>query len=128
MYIDLVVDNYDADNSDSSSSDYSSSSFDYDNYEVYSSKEFLNAQYVVGYLAHQTFTNYSNVDIRFDGDGRIYIDGDYAGVVSVLRYNETSALLRYGGGMYGEGKIGVRIENDRLQLRDPIDGTLWYQK
>ena len=89
---------------------------------------FLNAQYVVGYLLNQRFTNSTGIDIRFDGDGVIYVDGDAAGVISVLRYNATSALLRYGGGMYGEGKIGVRIENNRLVLIDPIDGTVWYQK
>lgn len=100
----------------------------YDEHESSSDRKFLNAQYVVGYLANQTFTNYSNVDIKFDGDGRIYIDGDCAGVVSVLRYDETSAILRYGGGMYGEGKILVNIENDRLRLSDPVDGTTWYQK
>jgi hypothetical protein len=91
-------------------------------------KTFANEQYVTGYLANQTFENSSGVDIRIDGSLRMYIDGDYAGVISVLRYNSTSALLRYGGGAYGEGKIGVRIENGRLQLRDPIDGIVWYQK
>jgi hypothetical protein len=89
---------------------------------------FLNAQYVVGYLLNQRFTNSTGIDIRFDGDGVIYVGGDAAGVISVLRYNATNALLRYGGGMYGEGKIGVRIEDNRLVLIDPIDGTVWYQK
>ncbi len=93
-----------------------------------SSKTFANEQYVTMYLANQTFTNGSGVDIRIDGSLRMYIDGDYAGVVSVLRYNSTSAMLRYGGGAYGEGKIGVSIENGRLKLNDPADGTTWYQK
>lgn len=127
-YADSIAESSESYYSESSSSDYESSSSNSDYYDTSSSRKFLNEQYVVGYLANQTFTNYSNIDIRFDGDGRIYIDGDYAGVVSVLRYNETSAMLRYGGGMYDEGKIGVRIEDGRLQLRDPIDGTVWYQK
>lgn len=92
------------------------------------SKSFANEQYVTMYLANQTFTNGSGVDIRIDGSLGMYIDGDYAGVVSVLRYNSTSALLRYGGGAYGEGKIGVSIEDGRLILNDPTDGTTWYQK
>ena len=99
--------------------------------DVYSSSSslvFLDAQYVIGYLLNQRFTNSTGIDIWFDGDGVIYVDGDAAGVISVLRYNATSALLRYGGGMYSEGEIGVRIENNRLVLIDPIDGTVWYQK
>ncbi len=119
--------------SESTSQDHSSSNnSNYSTSSSYSSeptsKTFANEQYVTMYLANQTFTNYSGVDIRIDGSLRIYIDGDYAGVVSVLRYSSTSAMLRYGGGSYGEGKIGVSIENDRLRLNDPIDGTIWYQK
>ena len=119
--------------SEPTSQDYSSSNnSSYSTSNSYSSeptsKTFANEQYVTMYLANQTFTNYSGVDIRIDGSLRIYIDGDYAGVVSVLRYSSTSAMLRYGGGSYGEGKIGVSIENDRLRLNDPIDGTIWYQK
>ena len=115
----------------SSSYNVSESSSSNSSSEYYSEpthKTFANAQYVTMYLANQIFTNYSGVDIRIDGSLRMYIDGDYAGVVSVLRYNATSAMLRFGGGSYGEGKIGVRIEGDRLQLNDPIDGTIWYQK
>lgn len=119
--------------SEPTSQDYSSSNnSSYSTSGNYSSeptsKTFANGQYVTMYLANQTFTNYSGVDIQIDGSLRIYIDGDYAGVVSVLRYNATSALIRYGGGAYGEGKIGVSLENDRLRLNDPTDGTTWYQK
>lgn len=124
---DSHIDSSESNYSEPSSSDNSSSHDNSDYYSETSSTIFMNAQYVVGYLANQRFTNYSDVEIRFDGDGRIFIDNDCAGVVSVLRYNETSALLRYGGGMYGEGKIGVRIEGNKLVLRDPIDGTEWYQ-
>lgn len=117
------------DYSSSNNSSYSTSNSNNSNYSSEpTSKTFANEQYVTMYLANQTFTNYSGVDIRIDGNLRIYIDGDYAGVVSVLRYNSTSALLRYGGGAYGEGKIGVSIENDRLKLNDPVDGTTWYQE
>ena len=114
--------------SEPTSQDYSSSNnSSYSASASYSSeptsKSFVNEQYVTMYLANQTFTNYSGVDIRIDGSLRIYIDGDYAGVISFLRYNAKSALIRYGGGAYG-----VSIENDRLRLNDPVDGTTWYQK
>ena len=46
----------------------------------------------------------NGLTMRVDGDGRLYVDSNYAGVLSVLRYNSTSALFRYGGGMYGEGE------------------------
>jgi hypothetical protein len=100
---------------------------DSDGYSNSSSKVFMNEQYVTMYLANQKFTNGSDIDIRIDGDCRIYIDGDYAGVIYVLRYTSTSALLRYSGGMYGEGRLRVLISHDRLLLVDPLDGTTWYQ-
>ena len=69
------------------------------------------------------------VKIDFASNGGIYIDNDYAGVVSVLTYNSTSALLRYRGGAYREGKIAVTMDgNGRMRLTDPVDGTVWYQK
>lgn len=93
-----------------------------------SSKTFANEQYVTMYLANQTFRSSNGFTIRFDGDLRMYAEGDFAGVVSVLRYNSTAALLRYGGGQYTEGKISVQIVGDKLQLTDPIDGTVFYQR
>ena len=106
----------------SSSSDYSSPSSN-----TSSSKTFANEQYVTMYLANQTFRSNDGLAIRVDGNLRMYIDGDYAGVVSVLRFNSTSALLRYGGGAYGDGRITVQIVGDKLQLIDPEDGSVYHQ-
>lgn len=107
----------------SSSSDYSSPSSN-----TSSSKTFANEQYVTMYLANQTFRSNDGLAIRVDGNLRMYIDGDYAGVVSVLRFNSTSALLRYGGGAYGDGRITVQIVGDKLQLIDPEDGSVYHQR
>lgn len=96
--------------------------------KVSSSKSFANEQYVTMYLANQSFRSNDGFTIRYDGDLRMYAEGDYVGVVSVLRYNSTSALLRYGGGAYGEGKITVQIIGDRLQLIDPTDGSVYHQR
>ena len=93
-----------------------------------SSRTFYSEQIVIGYLANQSFRASDGLTMRIDGDGRLYVDGQYAGVLSVLRYNSTSALLRYGGGMYGEGKLIVNIVGDKFQLKDPTDGTVYYQK
>jgi hypothetical protein len=110
------------DNSDNSSSTYNSSN------TSSSSRTFYSEQIVIGYLANQSFRASDGLTMRVDGDGRLYVDGDYAGVLSVLRYNSTSALLRYGGGMYGEGKLTVQIVGDKFQLKDPTDGTVYYQR
>ena len=83
---------------------------------------------VVGYLANKTFRSSDGFTIRFDGSGRMYAEGDYAGVVSVLNYNSMTALLRYSGGQYSEGRFKVDIVGDKLKLSDPIDGTVYYQK
>ena len=105
------------DNSDYSSSNTSSSS-----------RTFYSEQIVIGYLANQSFRASDGLTMRVDGDGRLYVDGGYAGVISVLRYNDTAALLRYGGGQYGEGKLSVQIIGDKFQLTDPTDGTVYYQR
>ena len=111
------------DNSDDSSTTYSSSTT-----TSSSSRTFYSEQIVIGYLANQSFRASDGLTMRVDGDGRLYVDGDYAGVLSVLRYTSTSALLRYGGGMYEEGKLTVQIIGDKFQLTDPTDGTVYYQR
>ena len=108
----------------SSSDNYSSSGSNTSS----SSRTFTNEQMVVGYLANKTFRSSDGFTIRFDGSGRMYAEGDYAGVVSVLNYNSMTALLRYGGGQYSEGRFKVDIVGDKLKLTDPIDGTVYYQK
>lgn len=108
----------------SSENDYSTNSTNTSS----SSRTFYSEQIVIGYLANQSFRENGGLTIRIDGSGRLYIDGDYAGVLSVLRYDSTSALLRYGGGMYGEGKLIVNIVGDTFTLTDPTDGTVYYQK
>ena len=111
------------DNSDDSSTTYSSSTT-----TSSSSRTFYSEQIVIGYLANQSFRASDGLTMRVDGDGRLYVDGDYAGVLSVLRYSSTAALLRYGGGMYGEGKLTVNIVGDKFTLTDPTDGTVYYQR
>ena len=108
----------------SSGNDYSSNSSNTSS----SSRTFANEQYVVGYLANQTFRSSNGFTIRFDGSGRMYAEGDFAGVVSVLYFNSKSAMLRYGGGQYTEGRVRVDIVGDKLQLKDPVDGTVYYQR
>jgi hypothetical protein len=110
---------------DSSSSE--EASYSSDSYEKSSPRTFINEQYVVGYLANQRFRANNGFTIRFDGNGGMFCEGDYAGIVSVLRYTPTSALLRYGGGQYSEGQIIVKIVGHKLQLTDPVDGTDYYQ-
>lgn len=92
------------------------------------SRIFYSEQIVIGYLANQTFRSSDGFTIRFDGSGRMFAEGDFAGVVSVLRYNSTSALLRYGGGQYTDGRLRVDIVGDKFQLTDPVDGTVYYQR
>ena len=93
-----------------------------------SSRTFYSEQIVIGYLTNQSFRASDGLTMRVDGDGRLYVDGDYAGVLSVLRYTSTAALIRYGGGQYGEGKLTVQIVGNKFLLTDPVDGTVYYQK
>ena len=89
---------------------------------------FSNEQYIIGHLLNQRFRHSSGLEIRFDGSGRMFIDGDAAGVISVVRYDNESAILRYGNGMYGEGKLFMQYANGKIQLTDTADGSVFYQK
>lgn len=91
-------------------------------------RPFTDGQDIMARLYNQRFRHSSGLEIRIDGYGRIEIDGDAAGVLSVLRYNSESALLRYGNGMYGEGKILLKINGDKLLLQDTADGSVFYQR
>ena len=111
--------------SENESSEYNPS---YSSSNTSSSRTFANEQYVTMYLANQTFRSSDGFKIWFDGSGRMYAEGDFAGVVSVSYYNSKSAMLRYGGGQYTEGRVRVDIVGDKLQLKDPVDGTVYYQR
>ena len=91
-------------------------------------RPFLDGQDIMARLYNQRFRHSSGLEIRIDGYGRIEIDGDAAGVLSVLRYSSENALLRYGNGLYGEGKILLQISGDKLLLKDPVDGSVFYQR
>ena len=91
-------------------------------------RPFSDGEDVMARLYNQKFRHSSGLEIIVDGYGRIEIDGDPAGILSVLRYNSESALLRYGNGLYGEGKLLVKIEGNRLVLQDTADGSVFYQK
>lgn len=108
----------------SSGNDYSSNSSNTSSL----SRTFYSEQIVIGYLANQSFRASDGLTMRVDGDGRLYVDNDYAGVLSVLRYTSTAALIRYDGGQYGEGKLTVQIVGNKFLLTDPVDGTVYYQK
>ena len=108
----------------SSGNDYSSNSSNTSSL----SRTFYSEQIVIGYLANQSFRASDGLTMSVDGDGRLYVDNDYAGVLSVLRYTSTAALIRYDGGQYGEGKLTVQIVGNKFLLTDPVDGTVYYQK
>ena len=118
--------NPESDTSEDDSGEYASSSSG--NIVSQENHIFINVQYIIGHLLNQRFVHSSGLEIRFDGDGRMYIDGDAAGVISVVRHNSESAILRYGNGMYGEGTLFMQYANGKIQLTDTSDGSVFYQK
>ena len=94
----------------------------------YRQRPFIDGQDIMARIYHQRFVHSNGLEIRIDGYGRIEIDGDPAGILSVLNYNSESAMLRYGNGLYGEGKIILMISGDKLLLKDPVDGAIFYQR
>lgn len=91
-------------------------------------RPFIDEQDIMVRLYNKRFKNSSGLEIRIDSYGRIEINGDPAGVISVLRYNSESALLRYSNGLYGDGKFLLKIDGHKLLLQDTADGSLFYQK
>lgn len=94
----------------------------------YRQRPFIDGQDIMARIYHQRFVHSNGLEIRIDGYGRIEIDGDPAGILSVLNYDSESALLHYGNGLYGEGKIILMISGDKLLLKDPVDGAVFYQR
>ena len=72
---------------------------------------------------------YTEMAISFLEDGKCRGTSDWYQAYSEKKtINGTAALLRYGGGQYGEGKLSVQIVGDKFQLTDPTDGTVYYQR
>ena len=94
----------------------------------YNVSKFTDEQDILLKLHSQTFIHNNGLKIRIDINGCMEIGGFYAGVLSVLRYNSKSALLHYGKGAMGEGKLILRIQGNNLILQDPIDGSIFYQQ
>lgn len=90
---------------------------------------FRNKDDVYMNFVSQTFVDNSGLKIRFGGNGEMEIDGDYAGIARVKSYNLQRAILKYSGGVYGEGFIILSIEGGTAKLFDPNDpSTVWYRK
>lgn len=99
--------------------------------KVASSEErlFRNEDDVYMNFVSQTFVDNSGLKIRFGGNGEMEIDGDYAGIAQVKTFTSQRALLKYSGGVYGEGFIILSIEGGTARLIDPNDpSSVWYRK
>lgn len=90
---------------------------------------FRNEDDVYMNFVSQTFVGNSGFNIRFGGNGEMEIDGDYAGIAQVKSYTSQRALLKYSGGVYGEGFIILSIEGGTARLIDPNNpSSVWYRK
>ena len=91
-------------------------------------RTFANEQYVYGFLANHSFRHSSGLIIKFDSRCQVYIDGDWvAGAISVLRYDATSALIQFNSPSYGTNRLLVKIVNDKLELVDTRDQSVYHQ-
>lgn len=91
-------------------------------------RTFANEQYVYGFLANHSFKHSSGLIIKFDSKCQVYIDGDWvAGAISVLRYDATSALIQFNSPIYGTNRLLVKIANDKLELVDTKDQSVYRQ-
>ena len=88
---------------------------------------FQSADDVLSRLAGKTFVHRGGMEIRIRG-GRMSFDHQDAGGISVLHYSAKNALIRFRGGMFGEGRYRVRIVGRYLQLIDDEEGFVFDQR
>lgn len=91
------------------------------------SNTFQSADDVLSRLAGKTFVHRGGMEIRVRG-GRMSFDHQDAGSISVLHYSAKNALIRFRGGMFGEGRYRVRIVGRYLQLIDDEEGFVFDQR
>ena len=91
------------------------------------SNTFQSADDVLSRLADKTFVHRGGMEIRVRG-GRMSFDHQDAGSISVLHYSAKNALIRFRGGMFGEGRYRVRIVGRYLQLIDDEEGFVFDQR
>lgn len=91
------------------------------------SNTFQSASDVLNRLAGKTFVHRGGMEIRIRG-GRMSFDHQDAGTISVLHYSAKNALIRFRGGMFGEGRYRVRIVGRFLQLIDDEEGFVFDQR
>ena len=91
------------------------------------SNTFQSASDVLNRLAGKTFVHRGGMEIRIRG-GRMSFDHQDAGTISVLHYSTKNALIRFRGGMFGEGRYRVRIVGRYLQLIDDEEGFVFDQQ
>ena len=106
---------------DNSSSDNSSS----DN----SLLHFYSADDVYILLRYKTFVHSSGVTLRYDDTCQLYINDEWnSGIFEVLRYTRDSALIQYHSPSDGTMRLIVNIVGNKIQITDPLDGSVFYQK
>ena len=88
---------------------------------------FQSAGDVLSRLGGKTFVHKGGMEIRIRG-GRMSFDHQDAGSISVVNYTSKGALIRYRGGMFGEGRYRVRFAGRRLQLIDDEEGFVFNQR
>jgi hypothetical protein len=91
------------------------------------SNTFQSASDVLNRLAGKTFVHRGGMEIRIRG-GRMSFDHQDAGTISVLHHSGKNALIRFRGGMFGEGRYRVRIVGRYLQLIDDEEGFVFDQR
>ena len=91
------------------------------------SNTFQSANDVLNRLAGKTFVHRGGMEIRIRG-GRMSFDHQDAGTISVLHHSGKNALIRFRGGMFGEGRYRVRIVGRYLQLIDDEEGFVFDQR
>ena len=104
-----------------------SDTIEFDEEEIAEEPKPTSSSDVLNRLAGKTFVHRGGMEIRIRG-GRMSFDHQDAGTISVLHYSAKNALIRFRGGMFGEGRYRVRIVGRFLQLIDDEEGFVFDQR
>lgn len=71
----------------------------------------------------------ASATISYDSDCQFYINGEWnSGIFEVLRFNSEAAIIEYHSPSDGTMRLIVNIVGNKIQIKDPIDGSIYYQK
>lgn len=91
---------------------------------------FRSVQDVYELLRYKKFVHSTgSVTLSYDDTCQFYINGEWnSGIFEVLRFSSDTAIIQYHSPSDGTMRLIVTIVGNKIQITDPLDGSVYYQK